>query len=298
MVISCPICSNNNFNLYISSEDFFLTNEQFDIVICGTCGFKITNPRPKTETLSKYYASPDYISHTNKQKGITNKIYYIVRKFTIASKIRLIRKYKRTGSILDIGCGTGEFLKVIHDKGFTVKGIEPNINARKFAKDQYGIQVIDENEIKKYSNSKFDVITMWHVLEHVYDLDSQISEIQNLLRENGVLVIAVPNSESWDAKHYGKFWAAYDLPRHLYHFDQKSINLLFQKTGFRVVKIQPMFFDSFYISMLSEKYRTGSTAFLKGFLKGFYSNVWAMMNHQNFSSLIFILTPQRIQKEQ
>jgi 2-polyprenyl-3-methyl-5-hydroxy-6-metoxy-1,4-benzoquinol methylase len=287
--IQCPICSNNNYNLFLESIDFFLTKESFSIVKCDRCGFKLTHPRPKQEEISIYYNSSEYISHTNSQKGFLNRLYYFVRNFTLYSKVRLIKKYKKSGDILDIGCGTGEFLKKINEKGFTVTGVEPGNSARDYAQNQNEIFVIDEKSMdEKLTPSSFDVITMWHVMEHVYNLNSRISQISKLLSENGILIIAVPNSDSWDARYYQKFWAAYDLPRHLYHFNQKDMLLLFQKEGYTLVRTKPMIFDSFYISLLSEKYKNSKSNFLKAFLLGFVSNVWAAMNSNNYSSLIYI----------
>jgi 2-polyprenyl-3-methyl-5-hydroxy-6-metoxy-1,4-benzoquinol methylase len=287
--IYCPVCSNNNYDLFLESIDFFLTKESFSIVKCDRCGFKITHPRPKQEEISIYYNSSEYISHTNSQKGFLNRLYYLVRNFTLYSKVRLIKKYKKSGDILDIGCGTGEFLKKISEKGFIVTGVEPGNNAREYAQNQNEIFVIDEKSMdEKLTPSSYDVITMWHVMEHVYNLNSRISQISKLLSEKGLLIIAVPNSDSWDARYYQKFWAAYDLPRHLYHFNQKDIKLLFQKEGYTLVRIKPMIFDSFYISLLSEKYKNSKSNFLKAFLLGFVSNVWAAMNSNNYSSLIYI----------
>lgn len=285
---SCPLCKGKNLNFFISSEDYFLTHEVFNIDSCSDCGFKFTNPRPDLKDLPKYYETTAYISHSNTHKGLINKIYHLIRLYAIHSKIRLIKKFIQQGSILDIGSGSGEFLKEIQKKHFLGTGIEPNPSARDFSIEHYQLNIIDEPEIKNLLQSKFNVITMWHVLEHVYDLDERIKQIQNLLNENGILVVAVPNTKSWDAKHYGKYWAAYDLPRHLYHFEQATLIKLFQKYGFKLVKTKPMIFDSFYISILSEKYKASKLNFILGVIIGLISNLRAMMAGKNYSSLIYV----------
>jgi 2-polyprenyl-3-methyl-5-hydroxy-6-metoxy-1,4-benzoquinol methylase len=285
---SCPLCKGRKLNPFLSSEDYFLTHEVFNIDSCSDCGFKLTNPRPTRRDLPKYYESAAYISHTNTQRGLINKIYHLIRLYALYSKIRLIKKFIQKGSILDIGSGSGEFLKEIQKKQFIGTGIEPNPSARVYAIEHYQLNIIDETEIKNLNQSKFNVITMWHVFEHVYDLDERIKQIQNLLNENGILVVAVPNAKSWDAKHYGKFWAAYDLPRHLYHFEQATLRKLFQKYGFKLVKTEPMIFDSFYISILSEKYKAGKLNFILGVIKGLISNLRAMIAGKNYSSLTYV----------
>jgi SAM-dependent methyltransferase len=286
--VDCPVCSENNCVSLINSEDFFLTKEQFNIVECQNCAIKFTYPRPDPEILQNYYRSPNYISHTNTKKGFIETLYYLIRKLTLKTKIRLIRKFIISGNVLDIGCGTGEFLKETKRQGYYSIGIEPNSRARDIAMKQNGLFVIEEKEIENLPPHIFDIITMWHVLEHFSNLKSSIYQIQKLLKKNGILVIAVPNSDSWDARHYQKYWAAYDLPRHLYHFNQKSLVNLFHRNGFILVNTKPMIFDSFYICLLSEKYKTGKSNFFKAFMNGLYSNFWAMMNHKNFSSKIYI----------
>jgi SAM-dependent methyltransferase len=207
---------------------------------------------------------------------------------TLKLKIRLIGNYIKSGNLLDIGCGSGEFLKEIQKKSYRVTGIEPNKGARNFAREHYKLNVKDEDEINNLQASIFEVITMWHVLEHVYDLEGKIKQIKHLLSKDGILIVAVPNSNSWDAKQYGKYWAAFDLPRHLYHFESSSIKKLFEKYGFKLVKIKPMFFDAFYICLLSEKYKTGKTNFILGIFIGLISNLFALLNRKNYSSLTYV----------
>ncbi len=289
VIKNCPVCDSSKFTKFLDSKDFFLTSEEFKIDICTNCGFKFTNPRPDKKALSKYYESIDYISHSNINKGIINKLYRFVRQFTIKNKIRLITKFVNEGNVLDIGCGSGEFLNELKKQNWNVTGIEPNESVRKFAAENYGINALEESDLNNLEKNSFDVITLWHVLEHVFDIEERILQIKKILSKNGILIVALPNPDSLDAKIYGKYWAAYDLPRHLYHFNKATVERLFNKYGFSIIKLKPMFFDSFYVSMLSEKYKTGKVNYPKAFFNGLKSNLFAAFNNKNYSSIIYIL---------
>ena len=288
-ISQCPICNSSVFSEFLITQDYFLTKKKFVISQCTECGFKFTNPRPALDDLPKYYESTEYISHSNADKGLVNKIYQIVRTYTLKSKERLINSFITEGQILDIGCGTGEFLNKMQQNSFIATGIEPNQDARKHAKRKYGLAVYDEVDIIGLSKNHFNVITLWHVLEHVFYLNERIAQLKELIAKDGILVVALPNPSSWDAKHYGKFWAAYDCPRHLYHFDQPSVKKIFNDHGFEVVNQKPMYFDSFYVSMLSEKYKQSKLQFLNGLTNGIISNISAIFIQGNYSSIIYVL---------
>ena len=292
LINNCPVCNGSDFETFLSGKDFFLSGESFNIVSCLSCRFKLTNPIPKTDLLSNYYESDEYISHSHSKTGLQNRIYHLVRKYAIQSKIRMIKRYKSNGVLLDIGCGTGEFLKEIRKSAFSTMGIEPNLKARTVAEELNKLTVFDKIE-KLPEGTKFDVITLWHVLEHINDLNIILYQIKNLLNRDGLLIIAVPNSGSFDAKYYKEFWAAYDLPRHLYHFDKNSMELLVRKLDFEIAKVKPMIFDAFYVSLLSEKYKTGKSNYFKAFFIGLLSNFRAMLDRDNYSSLIFILKTKK-----
>ena len=281
---NCPICDNESAVDFISATDHNVSNDVFNITACNSCGLKFTNPKISEETIGKYYKSDNYISHSNTKKGLINKLYHLVRKYQFKQKEKLISKLSNEKKLLDIGCGTGEFLKYCKQKNWLVSGLEPDELARSFASKNYNLDLYNNlNEIK---NKKFDVVTMWHSLEHVYHLKNDFLKISNLLNNKGYLIIAVPNCASYDAKYYKNNWAAYDLPIHLYHFNKKNIVDLADMFGLNVIKIKPLIFDAFYISMLSEKKKEGSA--LKGFFVGLWSNIKAKKT-TNHSSLIYIL---------
>ncbi|MCD4680150.1 MAG: class I SAM-dependent methyltransferase [Bacteroidales bacterium] len=284
----CIICENQSFTVFLNCKDHFLTEESFSVLECGKCGFRITSPRPLEKNLGEYYKSEEYISHSNTNKGLFNSMYQFIRKLTLNRKYKLISNYCNKGKILDIGCATGEFLNVFKKNNWSVFGIEPNEEARNYALNNYNISVGKEEDLNNLSPKSFDVITMWHVLEHVAHLNKRITELKEILKKDGVLIVAVPNSNSLDAKIYKEYWAAYDVPRHLYHFTQKSISELFNKHDFELLAIKPMKFDSYYVCMLSEKYRSGSKKYLKAAWNGFRSNFYAGMNNNEYSSLIYI----------
>lgn len=269
----------------MSTKDFLVTGEPFQLIYDKEMDCLITNPKPKEEGIARYYESQDYISHTDNKKGLLSSVYQLVKKWSLRKKIKLIfRLNSGIGSLLDVGAGTGDFLLMAQENGWTVQGVEPNKKAASLAL-QKGINL--KESLRKFEDQKFDVITLWHVLEHIPNLEETIELLTNLIKPGGALIIAVPNFYSYDAAYYGQFWAAYDVPRHLWHFSKTSIGHLF-KDMFRVEKIEPMIFDSFYVSLLSEKYKTGNSFSLKAFWIGLKSNLKARTNKE-YSSHIYCL---------
>jgi len=286
---NCPLCKSSNIKNSIICTDHFLSGESFAISQCQDCKLEFTNPRPKEELLPDYYKSPDYISHANKGNSIINKTYQLVRGYTLNTKVKLINSvYQNRGSILDFGCGTGEFLAACKKSDWNVSGIEPESKARVQAEFLIGQKIL--SNLKRIpADTQFNVITLWHVLEHIAGLNKFLKSIKKKLAEKGRIVIAVPNNQSWDALHYKEYWAAYDVPRHLYHFNQESIYNLCEKHGLKLLQTVPMKFDSYYISLLSEKYKSGRSNYIKSFINGSLSNIYAKKNQNNYSSLIYIL---------
>ena len=285
----CPICKGTKTTFFLTCKDFTVTQEEFDIVLCENCGFKYTNPRPEPLSIGKYYESENYVSHSNTKAGYINKVYHFIKKIAINNKIKIIEDLKPNNKrILDIGCGTGSFLNAIKKRGWMVKGIEPNDKARNEAINQYSLDISDESIIKNLPGKNFSIITLWHVMEHVHSLKQRVIEIHDLLEEGGFAIIAVPNNTSWDAAHYKEYWAAYDVPRHLYHFTPKTIKNLFNNSGFKHFKSIPMKFDSYYVSLLSEKYKKSKFQAVQAFYAGIISNIKAKNDAEKYSSVIYI----------
>ncbi|GAA0891985.1 class I SAM-dependent methyltransferase [Fulvivirga kasyanovii] len=286
---TCPLCDSGHFNNYLTCKDYTVSGEEFNLVTCTNCSFTFTNPRPKAEDLSQYYQSQDYISHSNKSNSPVNIIYKIARNFTLKKKVALINSLNKKGSMLDIGCGTGHFISACKEDGWAINGVEPDENARKMATDKTAINI--SADIKDVEQTEFDVITMWHVLEHIPNLNDFMQILAHKLKETGKLIVAVPNYKSHDAQYYKQYWAAYDVPRHLYHFDQESLGRLATKYQLKINKILPMTLDAYYVSLLSEAYKgAGILKFFKAPIRGFISNQKAKNNNFNYSSLIYILS--------
>lgn len=281
---NCPVCNGVSFVPFLTCKDYTVSKESFNIVSCKDCNFKFTNPRPSDSEIGKYYKSEDYVSHSDTKKGLINRLYHAVRTRTLKQKLGLISGYVSRGTMLDYGCGTGMFLKTCAFAGWKSFGFEPDPDARKLATEK-GLVVADTKE--ELSKSKYDIITLWHVLEHVTDLGQTLEFFSKQLTDNGRLIIAVPNHTSADAKHYREFWAGYDLPRHIYHFEINTMKKLLGNYGFGLEETKPMKFDSYYVSMLSEKYKSGSMNYLSAFLNGIRSNLSAKDPSQ-YSSVIYI----------
>jgi 2-polyprenyl-3-methyl-5-hydroxy-6-metoxy-1,4-benzoquinol methylase len=290
-LLNCPLCGGEKFTTRFTCLDYTVSKEKFPVVECEGCGFVFTNPRPALSTLGKYYKSDTYISHSDTSSGLVNKLYKLVRRFTLKQKYSLTTSFLSPNTLLDIGCGTGAFLNYCKVQGTSVVGIEPDDQTRQYANDTYQIDARPESELKVLTAHHFSVITMWHVLEHVSDLHDRIEDMKRLLTQEGRIFIAVPNHYSHDAQWYGKDWAAYDVPRHLHHFDIHSITKLFRAHAFEVEDVLPMKFDAYYVSMLSEEIRSGKRNFIKGMFRGLISNLKA--SKTTWSSQIYVIRRQK-----
>lgn len=287
--MTCLVCDNQDISFLMKVKDHFLSGETFSLYKCNSCGLISTFPAPDENSIADYYKSEKYISHSSKPASLFEFLYRQVRNVTLKSKAKITSEYAQGKKILDIGCATGEYLIICKKKGFEVFGVEPNQKVREIALAKNGLKIDDLNTLDLYNPESFDVITMWHVLEHVHDINERMARINQLLKPNGTAIIAVPNPESYDANYYIDRWAAYDVPRHLFHFTQKTIKTLAEKYGFIVREILPMKYDAFYVSLLSEKYKKGRTSFLQAIKIGIKSNLKARRQQNNYSSLIYIL---------
>lgn len=273
-------------NLYVTAKDYTVTKETFGLYHDEKYDMLTTFPKPNLEDLPKYYESRDYISHSDKKSGLFSMMYQFVRSYTLKNKLTIIEQFQsQKGTLLDIGAGTGHFGDLAKRNGWAVTGIEPNDGARKVASEK---GILFATDIQSLEKNTFDVITMWHVLEHVPDLDEQIKQLKRVLKTDGTLIIAVPNFRSFDAKFYKEFWAGFDVPRHLWHFSKNSIRILFQEKNMKLVQMLPMKWDAFYVSLLSEKYKQGYMNFFKAIYVGLKSNGMAKSNSE-YSSLIYII---------
>jgi SAM-dependent methyltransferase len=289
---NCPVCGSADIANEFFATDFTVSNEKFPIASCHLCTAKFTQDVPDASSIGPYYKSEEYISHTNTSRGIINQLYQTVRKRTIRQKRKLIENLtgKKRGSLLDVGSGTGVFVSAMQQHGWQVTGLEPDADARKVASEANGIELDDINRLYELPDNSYDAITLWHVLEHVHDLQGYMRKLKSLLKEKGKLFIAVPNHTCKDAAVYHEYWAAWDVPRHLYHFSPVSMKILVEKHGMRIEAYKPMWYDSFYVSMLSSKYRSGKIKLFESFFNGFRSNWKALGNIQQCSSVIYIIS--------
>ena len=281
----CVVCGSEHSTKVLDCPDFLISNDPFPIYKCDNCSFEWTGKVPVEEEVYKYYKSDAYISHSNSSKGLFNKVYQTVRVYALSKKAALVaRLIGRSGKVLDYGAGTGHFAALLDKEGYDVTGLEIDPDAREIALKEVGFQLEDISKLNSIDDDSLDAVTMWHVLEHVYHLQEYLHNVTSKIKKGGKYVIAVPNHTSYDAKYYGKNWAAYDVPRHLYHFSPTSISNLLEKYNFEMESVLPMVFDSYYVSMLSEELQ-GKNKW-KGLLTGLKSNLKA--KEGSYSSQIYV----------
>jgi SAM-dependent methyltransferase len=287
---TCPGCGSSLIVHAIDSEDHSVSKKKFEIWQCNNCSLRFTQDVPDLESIGIFYKSENYISHTNTSKGLVNRIYQLVRKRTLRQKAGLVEKItgKSGGTLLDLGSGVGAFVAEMNGRGWKVTGIEPDPDARTVARDQFHVDLCDSAEVHQLRDESFDAITLWHVLEHMHNLHLQLQTLRRLLKQDGKLIIALPNYTSLDAKIFGGYWAAYDVPRHLYHFSPLAMRMLLEKMNFKLIKKIPMWYDSYYISLLSSKYKSGRTDWPSALMTGLRSNRKAKNNNDHASSLIYV----------
>lgn len=292
---ACPLCGGTHLKRAMTCTDFYASGEQFDVLSCEDCGFTFTQGVPVEAEIGRYYETPDYISHSDTKKGAMNALYHQVRKYMLGKKARLIAKesHRKSGRLLDIGTGTGYFAATMAQRGWKVEAIEKNEQARLFAEEHFGLEVKSEAALHEFQAGSFDVITLWHVMEHLEHLDSTWECLYELLSDRGILIVAVPNCSSYDAEKYGEYWAAYDVPRHLWHFTPVTIQQLASKHGFIMAARHPMPFDAFYVSILSEKHRKSSLPFMKGMFTGTMAWFSALGRKERSSSMIYVFRKKR-----
>jgi 2-polyprenyl-3-methyl-5-hydroxy-6-metoxy-1,4-benzoquinol methylase len=288
---ACPSCDSTRLLPGLNAKDHTVSHIDFPILECGNCHLRFTQDVPDARSIGHYYRSDDYISHSDTSKGLVNRLYHMVRRQTLGDKQRMIQTatQMKKGRLLDIGAGTGAFAGHMQEQGWEVIGLEPDETARERASTRYGLTLLPAEQLYTLPAESYDAITLWHVLEHVHALHPYLEQLKKLLRRGGRIFIAVPNYTSYDAKVYGGYWAAYDVPRHLYHFSPDAMEKLLEQHGLQLQAIRPMWFDSFYISMLSEKYRNGKGNVLKAAFRGAMSNMKAFVDKSKCSSLVYVI---------
>ena len=293
---NCPFCNSNNFHFSLKAKDYTVSKELFDIYHCNSCSNRFTQNIATQKEIGKYYQSENYISHSDTKKGFISKIYHTVRDITLKRKksliIRLTKKQK--GNLLDVGAGTGAFSNTMTASGWSVTALEPDETARTVAATKYNLHLQNPEQLFQLLEDSFDAITLWHVLEHIHTLKEYLTQFHKVLKFDGKLVIAVPNYTSYDASYYKEYWAGYDVPRHLYHFSPTGMEKMVNQLGFNVIATKPMWFDSVYVSILSEQYKTGKASFIRALFIGMLSNAKAMFNTKKCSSVIYILEKKKL----
>jgi SAM-dependent methyltransferase len=285
----CPLCGSEHRRPYATIPDHSITKERFTVVDCAQCGFRFTDPRPTQSEVGAYYQGGSYISHSNEARSLQDRIYLAARHWSMSRKYALIKAYFPNGRVLDIGCGTGQFLAYLMSRGYLVQGVEPSTEARQQAIADHSFPVVPQLE-QVAAQENIQVITMWHVLEHVPDLRATFKRLHSLMADRGLLLIAVPDRGSWDAEHYGTYWAAWDVPRHFSHFRQQDVRILLREHGFTLVRMQRMWLDAYYIALLSERYKGhGSViAFAKALVIGTVSNLLSLLSDRPASSTLYV----------
>jgi 2-polyprenyl-3-methyl-5-hydroxy-6-metoxy-1,4-benzoquinol methylase len=289
---NCPICSSTNIAPQLTAKDYTVSQKEFVVWHCNNCTVRFTQDVPEQNAIGAFYQSDNYISHSDTKKGFINTLYHTVRNHTLNKKRQLIINEVgiTKGELLDIGCGTGAFLHNMKTAGWSITGVEPDFTARKKAEELYGIHPQEPEKLFELKPASYHAITMWHVLEHVHELHAYIRQLETLIAPQGKIFIAVPNYTSKDAGIYQQHWAAYDVPRHLYHFSPAAMQQLVAKYNLKITAIKPMWYDSFYVSMLSEKYKNGEGNIVKAFFNGLVSNLKAMGDKTKCSSVIYVIT--------
>ena len=292
---ACPLCSGVHLKYVMICTDFYASGEPFELFSCEDCHFTFTQGFPAGAAMDRYYESSEYIPHSDIGKGIMNNVYHRVRKYMLGRKARLVMKETRcsSGKLLDIGAGTGYFPSAMAEKGWEVEAIEKSARARAFAKEKFDLDVKPEEALSALERGTFDVITLWHVMEHLEKLNETWDRLYELLTDKGILIIAVPNRASYDAEKYGANWAAYDVPRHLWHFTPGTIQQFGSKHGFIMAERYPMPFDAFYVSMLSEKNMKKPFSFLRGMYTGLLAWFTTLARKERSSSMIYVFRKKR-----
>ena len=288
----CPWCDSERTQIHLWLKDEFLTKEDFQIYECLRCGLLFTEPKPSKDKIGEYYKSEEYYSHQENKKGFIPKLYERVKAVNLKNKFRIATSGKKEGNLLDIGCGVGDFIQFSEQRGWQCTGVEPSEEAKAIAKKRIKAEILSSQELEQLPNESFDIITMWHVLEHVEDIKWQVAQLERLIKKDGRVVVAVPNFKSYDATFYKEKWAAYDVPRHLYHFNKETIIKIFKTNRLNIKETNKLKWDAFYVSYMSEQYKHHAFPLIKGAYRGWLSN-WKARKSEEWSSKIYVFEKQK-----
>ena len=292
---SCLVCGSTDPAVLFTAKDHLVSGKNFVLKKCRVCSFTFTSDPPDEKDITKFYISEDYISHSDKKQSLTDHVYHLARNYMLRKKHNLVRKMSRreTGTLVDIGSGTGYFADYMNGNGWKVKGIELSEQARKYSVSRFGLTVVSPSEVSAIKDESADCVTLWHVLEHLYDPVMWLKEIKRILKDDGKCIIALPNIKSADAEWFGNEWAALDVPRHLWHFSPGTLPAFINGHGFICKKVIPMPLDIYYISTLSYKNRGCRLSLVRGMITGLFLTVRSLTNKDRASSLIYVISKQR-----
>ena len=286
----CPLCGASEQIPYANCTDFTVSKESFTLMRCQSCGVVYTLDPPSEEQMCRYDKLNLKLKLGDSPTGLTSRLYYHVRSRMLRKKARIVESqaYRTSGSLLNYGAKTGFFSHKMERRGWKVTSVEKYHEERLFSLEMFHHRMIDVPDMALLQAGTFDVITMWHVFEHSHHPNELLDRFYELLRPGGILVMACPNIRSTDAMHYGPYWAAYDVPRHLWHFNPNSITGLAYRHGFTLMHHEKMPYDRFYISILSERHLRHRMAFLRGMLQGLRSWRISITKRGRSSSLVYV----------
>jgi 2-polyprenyl-3-methyl-5-hydroxy-6-metoxy-1,4-benzoquinol methylase len=289
-ITSCPVCSSQEFSTFKKVTDWLVSKEVFTISQCDNCKFKFTANAPVEQNIGPYYNSEEYVEHSDTKSGVIYTVYHYARNLMLRFKLNKIKSMTSGKKLLDVGSGSGYFINHMKQNGYEVTGVEISDKAVELCNSKFGIKANSPADfLAEKLDKDFDIISLWHVFEHVYTFNEYFDLFAKSLKKDGTLILALPNSNSADAQIYKDHWAAYDTPRHLWHFTPATLSRFAEARGFEVVKKYRLPLDPFFNAMVSASYKKGFKFLPISVLKGLYSLIISLFNKDKSSSLIYFL---------
>ena len=285
----CPVCGHSSFKHFLNVPDWLVSKEVFELQQCEQCQFVFTANAPLEKDAGPYYNSEEYVEHSDTSSGLIYSVYHVARRAMLHYKYIKIKRLHAGKKLLDVGSGSGYFLNFMKKKGYNVTGVEISKKAVALCKKNFGIKAHSPSEfLEEKLDTDYDIISLWHVFEHVYSYDAYFELFSKSLNNNGYLILALPNCDSQDARMNKSYWGAYDTPRHIWHFTSKTIELFAMGRGFKMIKKHRMPLDPFFNVMVSDSYKDKFTFLPLTLLKGLYSYIISLLNIEKSSSIIYI----------